>query len=144
MSGKKKKSEEKLEEQQLQSTPDMAETDATLMPPYQDNAGNTEELTATEEAGDESEIELLKQAVENQKRIAAENLDKALRSIFTGYRSHSSADAEDKGIGKLIEYAIEKYNRAQDAIKKGEWAEYGSYQEELGKVLKELKTASGK
>ena len=97
MSGKKKKSEEKLEEQQLQSTPNMAETDATLMPPYQDNAGNTEEVAATEDPGEENEIELLMQAIEEQKRIAAENLDKALRvqAEMENMRKRTARDIEN-------------------------------------------------
>jgi len=106
MSGKKKNSEEKLEEQQLQSTPNMAETDATLMAPYQDNAGNTEELTATEEAGDESEINLLKQVVEDQKRIAAENLDKALRvqAEMENMRKRTARDIEN-----AHKYSLERF-----------------------------------
>jgi molecular chaperone GrpE len=106
MSGKKKQSEKIPEEEQMQVTPNTDEVDATLMPPYQDSAGNTEEPNKTEEPGEESEIDLLMQAIEEQKRIAAENLDKALRvqAELENMRKRTARDIEN-----AHKYSLERF-----------------------------------
>lgn len=39
-----------------------------------------------------------------------------------------------------IQAAIEAYNRAQEALRQGDWTEYGRYQQELGQRLEQLQT----
>ncbi|HID55234.1 TPA: UPF0182 family protein [Candidatus Poribacteria bacterium] len=44
---------------------------------------------------------------------------------------------------QLIRLAKRHYDMAQEAIKRGDWAEYGNQIKKLGEVLSQLKTASG-
>ncbi|MGB3612680.1 MAG: UPF0182 family protein, partial [Elainellaceae cyanobacterium] len=41
-----------------------------------------------------------------------------------------------------IQAAIEAYTNAQDALRQGDWAEYGRYQQELGQRLEQLQTSA--
>lgn len=106
MSGKKKQSEEKLEKQQNQGEQNMDAVDETLMPPYQNNVVITEEQTTAEEPGEENKIELLMQELEEQKRIAAENLDKALRiqAELENMRKRTARDIEN-----AHKYSLERF-----------------------------------
>jgi len=106
MSGKKKQSEEIPEKQQNQGEQNMDAVDETLMPPYQNNVVITEEQTAAEEPGAENKIELLMQELEEQKRIAAENLDKALRvqAELENMRKRTARDIEH-----AHKYSLERF-----------------------------------
>ncbi|OGT71878.1 MAG: nucleotide exchange factor GrpE [Gammaproteobacteria bacterium RIFCSPLOWO2_12_47_11] len=106
MSGKKKQSEEIPEKQQNQGEQNMDAVDETLMPPYQNNVVITEEQTAAEEPGAENKIELLMQELEEQKRIAAENLDKALRvqAELENMRKRTARDIEN-----AHKYSLERF-----------------------------------
>lgn len=75
--------------------------------------------------------------------VMEETLDRALRSIFTSFRQNKK-ESNSVNLQELISIAVEKYNRAEEAIKKGNWKEYGQYQEELKQVLKELQNQSSK
>ncbi len=106
MSGKKKQSEEILEDQQIQGAQNMDEADGTLIPPYQDNAGITEAPAAAKEQGEENNIELLMQAIEEQKRMATENMDKALRAQaeLENMRKRTARDIEN-----AHKYSMERF-----------------------------------
>jgi uncharacterized membrane protein (UPF0182 family) len=47
-------------------------------------------------------------------------------------------DSDDAGLHQQIQRATELYNAAQEALRRGDWAEYGQLQQELGSVLSRL------
>ena len=83
-------------------------------------------------------------------KIAYEStLTEALRSLFgnipgltsaagSGGTSEPSVIGEEEGIEVLVTKAVEAYDKAQDALKSGDWAAYGRYMDELEAALKAL------
>ena len=110
MSGKKKKSEELLEENEPQVFGlDVEEDDDTLLPPDQIPTGNTtEEVNQKLEAvnTDSETSQTYAQALEEQKKLAAENLEKALRiqAEMENLRKRTTRDIEN-----AHKYALEKF-----------------------------------
>ena len=75
--------------------------------------------------------------------VMEDNLEQALASIF-GKRqvkktvSTPTTPTIDKQDVTLIESALETYQKAQEALRQGNWGEYGSYQQKLGDILEQL------
>ncbi len=71
--------------------------------------------------------------------VMEENLEQALAAIFGGKQGKPkvSTPLPTKDLS-LIESALEAYQKAQAALQQGNWAEYGRYQQELGRILQQL------
>jgi len=71
-----------------------------------------------------------------------ENLDKALSSVLGGQiftqQAPPSLTAQSQDISNLGATALERYNRAKEYLRQGNWAEYGKELEGLEEILKEL------
>lgn len=106
MSDEKNKSADQLEEQLIQADENGEESDETLIPPYQENTGMTEELIAAKGQDDEKNIELLVQQIESHKRSAAENLEKAMRAQaeLDNMRKRTARDIEN-----AHKYSLERF-----------------------------------
>lgn len=106
MSDKKKKSQKEPEEEIIQAEQNAEESDETLIPPYQENTGMTEELIAAKGQNDEKNIELLMQQIDSHKRSAAENLEKALRAQaeLDNMRKRTARDIEN-----AHKYSLERF-----------------------------------
>jgi len=106
MSDKKNKSAEELEEQLIQAEQNGEESDETLIPPYQENTGMTEELIAAKGQDDEKNIELIMQQIDSHKRSAAENMEKALRAQaeLDNMRKRTARDIEN-----AHKYSLERF-----------------------------------
>jgi uncharacterized protein len=80
-------------------------------------------------------------------------LDAALARIFGGAAPSAEptaaaptaavAPGTPAQVRKLINQAVDEYNRAQDAQRKGDWAGYGEQQRALEQTLKQLQRAQG-
>lgn len=92
-------------------------------------------------------------AYEN-KIVMEESLEEALDKVF-GKSQESKPEGgvetpegetppiQDSTLEELIQKANELFNKAEEAQRKGDWAEYGRYQKELENILKELSKLSG-
>ncbi len=71
--------------------------------------------------------------------VMEESLEESLAAIFgTGQvEKRVSSPLTDKD-AVLIKSALETYQQAQSALRQGNWAEYGRYQQELGQILRQL------
>jgi len=74
-----------------------------------------------------------------------ETLAEALESLFgegTGAKAPEPSEGETSGETKTtadwIKQAADSYNKAQDALKNGDWAKYGEYMDDLEEALNEL------
>ncbi|MBO9999486.1 MAG: UPF0182 family protein [Cyanobacteria bacterium SID2] len=69
-------------------------------------------------------------------------LEQALDEIFGGEtlspQLSSVPTTETPGIAELAEQAQDIYDKAQEALKQGDWASYGRYQQQLGDLLKQM------
>jgi uncharacterized protein len=73
--------------------------------------------------------------------VMEETLEKALAAIFDGGQStQSTAPSKLQPQPSLVRSALDKYQKAQEALRQGNWAEYGQHQQELEKILKQLQT----
>ena len=99
-------------------------------------------------ASDRSLPELKRVIVAYGNQIAMEEtLDLSLARIFGGPSSHAAtrvAEAngrprEQESVQSLIRDATETYNRAQSALKQGDWARYGEETRRLGDILQRLR-----
>ncbi|MDJ0536734.1 MAG: UPF0182 family protein [Xenococcaceae cyanobacterium MO_207.B15] len=71
--------------------------------------------------------------------VMEKNLEQSLSAIF-GTRQlekRVSSPITEKDL-TLIESALRTYQKAQEALRQGNWAEYGRYQQELGDILQQL------
>jgi hypothetical protein len=95
--------------------------------------------------------ELRRVIVAHGNQIAMEpTLEQSLTRIFAGHgapapptaaRPASSAGPPVAGLDRaLAQRALEIYQRAQDALKRGDWAAYGAEQKRLEETLRELST----
>jgi uncharacterized protein len=104
---------------------------------------------------EQSELPELKRViVAYDKSIVMEKtLDEALASIFGAQQTTPKAAAttppqvtkqsptpaiSSSEKAKQVKAALDRYRKSQAALKKGDWAEYGRYQEELEAILKQL------
>lgn len=79
-----------------------------------------------------------------------ETLELSLARIFGGAIPPQSSESltqptrqkEDRSLKTLIEQAANHYNRAQDALKQGNWSGYGEELKQLGEILNSLKEES--
>lgn len=88
------------------------------------------------------------------KVVMAETLEKALSQMFGIEGVQEGAETEQPqevapepisgDLGSLAGKASELYQAAQNALKEGNWAEYGRYIEELGGVIEEIKQYEAK
>ena len=75
-----------------------------------------------------------------------ETLELALTRIFGGVALPSESQVppeltqkkESQSINTLVQKANDYYQRAQSAVKQGDWSRYGEEVKRLGEVLKEL------
>lgn len=75
-----------------------------------------------------------------EKTVIAENIDKALESIFSSTTTKPTENNTTipSGSTDRIKYAKDIYEKALEAQKNGDWAKYGEYIKQLGEVLNEL------
>ncbi len=93
--------------------------------------------------------ELTRVIVAYGERVVMERtLEEALAAVFglqPGERPDRPAaddplpDSSDATVQELIDQAGRLYNQAQDAVQRGDWAEYGRLQQQLGATLSRLK-----
>ncbi len=71
--------------------------------------------------------------------VMEENLQQSLAAIFGAKQVEKKVPSPvtDKDVTS-IESALETYQQAQEALRQGNWAEYGRYQQELGHILQQL------
>lgn len=77
--------------------------------------------------------------------VMERSLDLALNKIFGKVDEtveEPDVDIEGKTLSELIERANELYNKANEASKEGNWADYGEYLDDLKDVLNRLSTIS--
>ncbi len=99
-------------------------------------------------ASDRSLPELKRVIVAYGNRIAMEEtLDLSLARIFGGSTAPIGAQVaetdglrqESESVQSLIRGAVETYNRAQEALKQGDWTRYGQETRRLGEILQRLR-----
>jgi hypothetical protein len=90
---------------------------------------------------EQGELPQLKRAivVYDQAVVMEDSLSKSLAAIFGSGESEKGLPAPGKdGSSRLAKSALETYQKAQEALKRGNWAEYGRYQEQLQEILQQL------
>lgn len=71
--------------------------------------------------------------------VMEETLDKSLAAIFGSDRLEKEVPSPVTGVSStLVKSALETYQKAQEALRQGNWAEYGRYQQELEGILQKL------
>jgi uncharacterized membrane protein (UPF0182 family) len=88
--------------------------------------------------------ELKRVIVAYNKEIAMEEtLEQSLAAIFGGERVEQKLPrvVGEKG-STLVKSALLTYQKAQQALRQGNWADYGRYQQELEKILQQLNQGS--
>ncbi|HEY9643254.1 MAG TPA: UPF0182 family protein, partial [Coleofasciculaceae cyanobacterium] len=75
----------------------------------------------------------------DQSVVMENSLEQALNAVFGGepVGQQGSAIASSK-TSALARSALENYRQAQEALRQGNWSEYGRYQKELEKTLQQL------
>ncbi len=75
----------------------------------------------------------------DQSVVMENSLEQALNAVFGGEQAgqKSPAIASSK-MSALVRSALENYRQSQDALRQGNWAEYGRHQKELEKTLQQL------
>lgn len=86
--------------------------------------------------------ELARVIVAYGEKLAMERtLEEALAAVIDrekpgeGEQGPRLPGGEDTGLAELVERAAEAFNRAQEALRRGDWAEYGRLMDELGELL---------
>lgn len=82
----------------------------------------------------------------DQSVVMENSLEQSLNAIFGGEQTAQKPAAlpgtpstkTSAKISDLVRSALENYRRSQDALRQGNWAEYGRYQKELEKALQQL------
>jgi uncharacterized membrane protein (UPF0182 family) len=70
-------------------------------------------------------------------------LEKSLAAIFGGVQEQKSvANAVTGEVSNLAKSALTTYQKAQESLRQGNWAEYGRYQQELEGILQKLNQGS--
>ncbi|MBF2020371.1 MAG: UPF0182 family protein [Hydrococcus sp. C42_A2020_068] len=90
---------------------------------------------------EQGELPQLKRAivVYDQAVVMEDSLSKSLAAIFGRVESETGLPAlRNEGSSRLAQSALETYQNAQEALKRGNWAEYGRYQEQLQEILEQL------
>jgi uncharacterized protein len=68
----------------------------------------------------------------------AENLENALAIMLGNGPTPASTPATPSVRGNLVQQALATFQKAQTALKQGNWADYGRYQQELEQLLQRL------
>jgi uncharacterized protein len=77
----------------------------------------------------------------DQEIAMEETLEKSLAVIFGGEQpAQNTSPVKPQISPTLVQSALDKYQKAQNAIRQGNWADYGRYQQELEGILKQLQT----
>ena len=115
-----------------------------LVIPIEDSLLYVEPVYLRAERGELPELKRAIVAYENSV-VMADTLDQALAKIFGQQPSFtpSTQPAATETDGSktstpLAQSALETYQKAEDALKQGNWAEYGRQQAELEKILQQL------
>ena len=76
--------------------------------------------------------------------VMAETLDKSLVAIFGGVQAEKGVPTSVTGeVSSLVKSALETYQKAQTALRQGNWSDYGRYQQELESILQKLNQGAG-
>lgn len=71
--------------------------------------------------------------------VMKESLEQALNTIFAGEQTDSQpASPVTEQTSALVRSALAIYEKSQQALRQGNWSEYGQYQQELEKILRTL------
>ncbi|MEQ9238163.1 UPF0182 family membrane protein [Coleofasciculus sp. E2-BRE-01] len=77
--------------------------------------------------------------------VMEETLEEALATIFGGTQADVQQPTSTlpsappkEGVSKLAQSALETYQKAQEAMRQGNWQKYGQYQQELESILQQL------
>ncbi|BAZ53966.1 hypothetical protein NIES4103_66500 [Nostoc sp. NIES-4103] len=75
--------------------------------------------------------------------VMEETLEKSLAAIFGGVQEQKPVPSAVTGeVPNLAKSALTTYQKAQEALRQGNWAEYGRYQQELEEILQKLNQGS--
>lgn len=75
--------------------------------------------------------------------VMEETLEQSLAAIFGGVPEQKPVASSIKGeVPNLAKSALVTYQKAQEAMQQGNWAEYGRYQQELAEILQKLNQES--
>ncbi|MGK7874984.1 MAG: UPF0182 family protein [Xenococcaceae cyanobacterium] len=117
-----------------------------LVIPIQDSLLYVEPVYLRAEQGSLPQLKRVIVAYENQ--IAMEkSLENSLEAIFGSPQGSERSDKlsqreSPRGapgeFSQLVEEALLTYQKAQDALRQGDWASYGQYQQKLGELLQQL------
>jgi uncharacterized membrane protein (UPF0182 family) len=86
-------------------------------------------------------------AAYGDRTVMEPTLEDALTAIFgdSGASSDTETPSQPSQLPispSLAQSALEAYENAQDALRRGDWSSYGQYQEELGQLLEQLSHSS--
>jgi uncharacterized protein len=70
--------------------------------------------------------------------VMTETLAQSLAAIFGGVQPEKGVPSPAGENASLAKSALETYQKAQQALRQGNWSEYGRYQQELEKILQQL------
>lgn len=76
--------------------------------------------------------------------VMEETLEKSLAAIFGDVQAEKGVPIPGTGTSSsLAKSALATYQKAQEALRQGNWAEYGRYQQELKGILQKLNQGAG-
>jgi uncharacterized protein len=77
--------------------------------------------------------------------VMEETLEQSLAAIFGGEQPSQGVPQPAPNVSpSLVQAALGAYQKAQNALRQGNWGEYGRYQQELEKVLQQLNQPTAK
>lgn len=79
---------------------------------------------------------------DNKQVVMAETLEKSLAAIFGDGQVDRGMSSPTGETASLAKSAWETYQKAQAALRQGNWAEYGRYQQQLADILRQLNQES--
>jgi len=75
----------------------------------------------------------------DQSVVMENSLEQALNAVFGGEQARQKGTAiVSSKTSALVRSALENYRQSQEALRQGNWSEYGRYQKELEKTLQQL------
>jgi len=89
------------------------------------------------EQGELPELKRTIVAYGNQTVMAAD-LESAIAEIFGEQQTPQTSQPVAGNVPTLVRSALETYQKAQEALRQGNWQQYGRYQQELGNLLQQL------
>ncbi|WP_026731940.1 UPF0182 family membrane protein [Fischerella sp. PCC 9605] len=94
---------------------------------------------------EQSELPQLKRVIVayDQDVVMEETLEKSLMTIFGGLQVEKGVPTQmTREVSNLAKNAMQTYQKAQEALRQGNWAEYGRYQQNLEEILQKLNQGS--